>query len=558
MDCPADLDCVPGAPCPPEQFDEPEIPYLAKDYASFRQALLDRLALIMPEWTERHVPDIGITLVELLAYLGDQLSYEQDAVATEAYLDTARLRTSVRRHVRLIDYAMHDGVNARAWVWVDVSIDLPLDANEFWFITPPADRTAPHAAMLLANDLRQVPPSAYEVFEPVVEKGVRLRRHHSTIHFWAWGQRECCLPVGATGATLLDLEWAPGDDANLAPTPAAVVEADPPSSDRLRVLDLAPGDVLILRELRSPTTATPEDADHTHRQAVRLTRVTEGVDEVYGVPVLEVEWAAEDALAFPLCLTAVGGEDCLEIEVSVGHGNVILVDHGRRIDRCGAPPEDLTVPCPPPGPIICVDVPCTDGHEPGDREMGRLDYRPLLDGSPITFAETFPAPERVAAGQARLLAQLPGRVDQRLREIWTAAATRDLTESELDELRTVMGEQALEDAGLPGAGSASDQPAAVARLLGRKERTLDRKLRRVESLARRARSGYRLGGAEAAEMADAWGGQYADGLDGDTAASWDPPSGHSPRTPGRRSPRSRSPRSIVSPRPPGARGETCS
>ena len=38
------------------------------------------------------MPDLGITLVELLAYVGDHLSYYQDAVATEAYLDTARQR----------------------------------------------------------------------------------------------------------------------------------------------------------------------------------------------------------------------------------------------------------------------------------------------------------------------------------------------------------------------------------------------------------------------------------------------------------------------------------
>ena len=59
-----------------------------------------------------------MTLVELLAYSADQLSYYQDAVATEAYLGTARRRASVRRHARLVDYAMHDGANARAWVVV--------------------------------------------------------------------------------------------------------------------------------------------------------------------------------------------------------------------------------------------------------------------------------------------------------------------------------------------------------------------------------------------------------------------------------------------------------
>ena len=69
----------------------------------------------------------------MLAYVGDHLSYQQDAVATEAYLGTARRRVSVRRHARLVDYAMHDGCNARAWVQVQVNattlVTLPDEAH---------------------------------------------------------------------------------------------------------------------------------------------------------------------------------------------------------------------------------------------------------------------------------------------------------------------------------------------------------------------------------------------------------------------------------------------
>ena len=54
--------------------------------------MLDRLALLVPDWRERSPADLGVTLVELLAYVGDHLSYHQDAVATEAYLRTARRR----------------------------------------------------------------------------------------------------------------------------------------------------------------------------------------------------------------------------------------------------------------------------------------------------------------------------------------------------------------------------------------------------------------------------------------------------------------------------------
>jgi hypothetical protein len=58
--CPTDLDCKTPQVCPPPPRTGLDINYLAKDYASFRQLLLDRLALTVPQWRERHVPDIGI------------------------------------------------------------------------------------------------------------------------------------------------------------------------------------------------------------------------------------------------------------------------------------------------------------------------------------------------------------------------------------------------------------------------------------------------------------------------------------------------------------------
>jgi hypothetical protein len=118
--CPSDFDCQQAHVCPAPVSPPLNINYFAKDYASFRQLILDRMAVTMPDWTERNPADIGIVLVELLAYAGDQLSYFQDAVATEAYLGTARRRVSVRRHARLLDYPMHDGCNARAWVFFEV------------------------------------------------------------------------------------------------------------------------------------------------------------------------------------------------------------------------------------------------------------------------------------------------------------------------------------------------------------------------------------------------------------------------------------------------------
>ncbi|TFV87301.1 glycosyltransferase, partial [Oxalobacteraceae bacterium OM1] len=168
LDCAADIDCRSDSSCAPPVLPAPEIDYLTKDYASLRRLMLDRLALTMPAWREQHVPDLGVTLVELLAYTADYLSYYQDAVATEAYLDTARQRISVRRHVRLIDYRMHEGCNARAWVTLESASDVgPLPLAGLYFITGFAQLGAQAGAVLSHDTLARYPASAYEVFEPL-------------------------------------------------------------------------------------------------------------------------------------------------------------------------------------------------------------------------------------------------------------------------------------------------------------------------------------------------------------------------------------------------------
>jgi hypothetical protein len=116
VECPSDFDCAAPLPCPPAPALAPRIDYLAKDYQGFRRLMLDRLSLLVPGWTERSAADVGVALVELLAFAADALSYRQDVIANEAYLNTARQRISVRRHARLVDYYLHEGCNARAFV----------------------------------------------------------------------------------------------------------------------------------------------------------------------------------------------------------------------------------------------------------------------------------------------------------------------------------------------------------------------------------------------------------------------------------------------------------
>ena len=248
--CPTDLDCKTPATCPPPARETPEINYLAKDYESFRQLILDRLALTMPTWNETHAPDIGIALVEVLAYVGDYLSYYQDAVATEAYLGTARQRISVGRHARLVDYLMHEGCNARAWITIKTDIDATLDARKIFFI---AGLESPDTRILQPAEYEQLAPGPYEIFEPLVQdpsKPLQLYAAHSEMHFYTWGDCACCLPVGTTSATLID-QWVPvggndnpstGDEVELA---ANDEENDGPPRTKC-TLNRQVGDVLIL------------------------------------------------------------------------------------------------------------------------------------------------------------------------------------------------------------------------------------------------------------------------------------------------------------------------
>ena len=317
LDCPGQLDCLPPPCAEPVRTAAPAIDYLARDFPSIRALLLDRLAGSMPQWRERHVPDLMLTLVELLAFKADQLNYQLDAVATEAYLATARRRISVRRHARLLDYRLHEGCNARAWLALDTDSDVELDLEQLVFACPPPD-TAREAGGMVEWSLMQQATGAV-LYQPMAVAGTcsraadsgklvaPLHAAHSTIHFYTWRYTSCCLPQGSTRATLLD----PG-----------------------AALRLAPGQFLLLEEVGGAATGAAADADRTRRHVVRLTRVEAGADPLDQTALLEVEWDRRDALPFALCLSARSAPpDCSMQVLAVARGNLLLVDHGCSIDQ---------------------------------------------------------------------------------------------------------------------------------------------------------------------------------------------------------------------------------
>lgn len=439
--CPSDLDCKTQLACPPEPLNEPEINYLAKDYASFRQLILDRLALIMPDWQERHVPDLGVTLVEILAYVGDYLSYYQDAVATEAYLDTARQRISVRRHVQLVDYPMHEGCNSRTWLWLETSGDQLINLNQAFFITAYPNAPAKGTILQAADLIGTIPANQYEVFEPLVasaQSDIQLYQAHNKICFYTWGDRQCCIPKGSTAATLRD-DWEPSTSAS--PVQSSVEQKhkedgcddpSPPSSpqpDR-RLRHLKADDILIFEEIKGAKTGNLGDADFMHRHAVRLTKVTFREDTLYpyevgkcddtieqgepnpqlSVPIVEIEWATADALPFSLCISAIGPTlNCTLIEnISVARGNVLLVDHGRTIRN-----EDL-------GKALEKEkiLQCEAENQPAETIIRPERFYPHLQYAPLTFQQPLSQQDLQKAPATGLLTQSP---DQSLPHITLTA-----------------------------------------------------------------------------------------------------------------------------------------
>ena len=98
------------------------VDYSARDFWSFRRALLDFAAERYPDWDDRqYEADLGVMLVEVMSALSDEFAYYQDRIAREAFLETATQRRSIRRHARLVDYILHDGLAASTWLDVTVN-----------------------------------------------------------------------------------------------------------------------------------------------------------------------------------------------------------------------------------------------------------------------------------------------------------------------------------------------------------------------------------------------------------------------------------------------------
>ena len=207
----------------PSRSTAPAIDYLAKDFDSFRALMLDRISLLAPDWTERTPADVGVD-----ARRAARLRRRR------ALLPAGRDRDrGVPRH----------GTPPRLAAAPRAARRLPRRTRAATRAPGSASSSPPRASRSTRGTplLTRVPGVAELVEpgdpEPPRRAGARAPRRsrpsttrsstrsHERLDFWTWGDAGCCLPRGATSATLL------GDHPQL-----------------------KAGDVLVLAEVASPTT----------------------------------------------------------------------------------------------------------------------------------------------------------------------------------------------------------------------------------------------------------------------------------------------------------------
>jgi hypothetical protein len=269
--CPSDVDCeTPEAPCPAPAADAVPIDYLAKDFASFKKALSDFSAVRFPAWQERSEADFGVMFMEALASLADDLSYQQDRVAAEAWLETATQRRSLVRLARLVDYEPRVATAARTWLQLTIadswSGDIPTGVV--------ASAIAPDGAPVdfeIGHALDG--PASYFA----TDRWNRIQAH------W-WDATEACLPRGSTSMWIVD----PG-------------------------VALAPGRRILIETARL-------GGERPSRQVVQLHDVARPVpDPLFGVQAVRITWRSEDEL--------VEERDLAHTTIAA---NLVPATHGRR------------------------------------------------------------------------------------------------------------------------------------------------------------------------------------------------------------------------------------
>ncbi|MEO6998295.1 MAG: hypothetical protein ABI112_09455, partial [Terracoccus sp.] len=332
-------DCITVPPAP-SLLTAPDYDTLARDYTGLRAMLVERLGALQPAY-DPSLADHTITLVELMAHLGDLLAYRQDRVATEAWLGTARRRASVTRHARLVDFAVPPAASASTVVQVQV-LHPDLTATDESFVVQPGD---------LATDAAVDPDTeaGAACFTTEAANAQTVSASHGEVALHDWGEVDAVLPVGATSAVLVR---PPASD----PTPLATWLA-PGALLGFEVVDPGPAGGQASWATRNQYWPPDDGSGGQTRvslashpaQVVTLTHVVAMTDPLApALPLVRVFWAAGDALTAPVPVSV--ATDAGSPRVGVARLGLVTAHHGLPVDGPGAltPLDPLTGDTPDP------------------------------------------------------------------------------------------------------------------------------------------------------------------------------------------------------------------
>jgi hypothetical protein len=110
------------------------INYAATDFESLRDSLIEYIKTVYPlDYQNFSESDLGVMLIELVAYMGAVMSMKADMLANENYLATAKNRNNVKKLLELVGIRMKGPISAAA----DASLTLDNGASQFTELTIP-------------------------------------------------------------------------------------------------------------------------------------------------------------------------------------------------------------------------------------------------------------------------------------------------------------------------------------------------------------------------------------------------------------------------------------
>ena len=285
--CYSDIDCDHEPhDCAPDDLVDFPVDYEARDFWSMRTALLDFASQRYPRWPDRLEADNAVMLAEVMSALGDELAYHQDRIAREAHLETTTQRRSLRRHARLVDYRVHDGLGATTWIDVTAAAAGTLVAGTVLFASRDGNRVDYSVGRNLDEML------ANKTY------GITDKRNAANLIPYQWDVHDVCVPAGVTEL------WLTGD------VTAAIKPLDDTPPGR------AGGRWMLLR------TDPIDPALPARRHLVRVILVEKVADPLAGVDTTHIVWEPEQKLPFEL-----------EFKSLSVHGNVIPAVAGVRVDE---------------------------------------------------------------------------------------------------------------------------------------------------------------------------------------------------------------------------------